>query len=198
MTIQPLDVVRLTVKCSQFGEDMQNVFYVKSFGSQGIADALFLANAITWLDGAYDNIDQLQGDNITYDSIAAFNVTQDSPIGEDTWDTLTVGGDTTNQEYPRQACGLVRFPTATPRSQGRKFIGGFTELNYESGGQLASALAAALAAFAADILDGFVSDGQVIEVGNWNETLQRWASWLSAIVNFTNAIQRRRALGVGS
>lgn len=192
------DVVRLTVMCEMGGEDVQNVFYVKNYGSTGVDNSTFLADAVTWLDDCYDNIDALQGNNLEYSTIQAYNMTSGVPIGEDTWDTMTVGGNSTDQEYAKQIAALVRFTTNVARSQGRKFLGGFTELDFDNGGVLSSGLVTALGLFAADVIAGFTSDGQDFEAGNYNDTLTRFAPWLTAIVNTYAAVQRRRASGVGS
>lgn len=198
MTVQINDIVRVTAKLEQGGDDIQNVYHVKNVGSGAVADATFLASAVTWMDDCYDYMDALMGDAVDFVSVEAFNITQGAPIGEDSWDTMTSGGDAANQEYAKQCCALIRFPTATAKSQGRKFIGGLTEALLDNGGVLTGAVTTQLGLMAAEILAGFVSDTQDFEVGNWSASKSRWAPWISAIVNTYNAVQRRRAAGVGS
>jgi len=198
MAVEVGDVVRITAKMEQGGDDVQNVFHIQHNGSSSVADSTFLADAISWLDGAYDYINDYQGDALSYESVEAYNVTQGAPIGEDVWDTLTSGDDSTAQESPKQVAALVRFPTATARSQGRKFIGGLTEADLDNGGVLTSAFTTALGQWALDIIACFASDSQDFNLGNWNPTLSRFAAVTGAIINTYNAIQRRRAAGVGS
>lgn len=198
MTLGADDIIRVTAKMRQGSDDIQNVFHFKNTGIGGAEDDDVMTNVAAWMDGVYDNIDALQGNAHTYESIDVYNVTDAAPIGEIAWPTLTVGGDSTADEYAKQVAGLIRFTTNVAKSQGRKFIGGLTEAGFDSGGLLTSAVQTALAAMASDILEEISWDTVNLLVGNWNPTLSRFVPWVEALVNAYGATQRRRATGVGS
>ena len=196
--IEAGDIVRVTAKLDMSTDDIINVYHLKHAGSGDVTQAAFLAVVDNWLDTAYGIFDQYLSNAVDFVSIDCFNVTQDEPIGSVSWPTMTSGGDSTADAYAKQVAPLVRFPTATARSQGRKFLGGFTEAQIGGGGTLSATLQSALASFGAQILAGFTASGEDFIPGNWNQVLGRFAPWLSAVVNIVAATQRRRRIGVGS
>lgn len=198
MTVVDGDVIQVRAKMSKGADDLLNVYhFVASLVDDQDDEDVYDAVA-QLLDDAYDYIDTQMNDGYDFDTIEAINLTQDVSLGEEAWPTLTTGADT-GDNLPMQNSTVVRFPTATLGSQGRKFLGGFTE-NFNGGsGTVAAALQATLAQYAAALLTGAVIDASNRLIpGNWNDVLERFAPWISAIVNPVFGTQRRRKVGIGS
>jgi len=198
MTINQNDIVRCVVKCNIGGTDHYNVFHLKKLTATGEADADFMDRADDYFEDAYITLNGLLTPEFQYDTIEYFNVTQDTPVGERSFPTLTTGsgsGDT----LPRQAAALVRFTTATPGSQGRKFVSGFGEPAQSAGGLLVATAISQLMAYAVSLMTGIL-DGSTQDYvpGNWNEALGRFVQWAAAVINDYMASQRRRVVGVGT
>lgn len=199
MSVAVGDVVRVTCKMTfDTGDAVQNVYHYQNTGSAAIADATFVTDVASQMNTAYSNLNSNISSAISYDTIEVFNVTQDAPIDEVAWPTLTVGGNSATQAYATQVAALVKFATATARSQGRKYMAGLVEGSVDGKGFLVTAMQTALATFGADIVNGFTSSGQVVLPGNWNPTLSRFAKWTAAIVADYVATQRRRRVGSGA
>jgi hypothetical protein len=179
-------------------EVVENVYHLKYLGAGSLTDEQVHAQAAAWIDGCYANLVALQTTAHDYDVIQTFNVTQGQPMDLSTWPTLTSGTATGTQALPLQCAALVRFPTKTAKSQGRKFVAGMTEEEHAGGGVWSSALQTALAAFAADVLAGFDIVLQDFIPGNYNSALVSFRPWIEAIVNEVVATQRRRNYGIGT
>lgn len=198
MAIEINDVIRVIAKMSQNVNDIINVYHGLVEGTTAPTAATFLSAMDTFLTAIYDGLSALTTDNVTYDSIEAYNLTQDEYIGEVTWSGLVDGDKGGVDSLPPQTCPIVLFPTAVLRSQGRKFFPPFSVQSTDDDGSPDSADLAALAAAGATAVAGTSGTGWDFDLGNWNETLGRYAKWTSAIVPDFYATQRRRYLGSGS
>lgn len=198
MTVAVGDIVRVTAKFSWGSDENLNVFHVKNNGSSGVDDAAFMTAVAAWLDGTWQLINTHLASGMSYVSIEGYNVTQDAPIDEVAWPTLTAGAQTTDSAYALQTAALVKFGTQVAKSQGRKFIAGLTEAGVQGAGLLNSTVASALIGFAGRLITGFTASGEQFDFGNWNDTLSRFALWTYSEIGNYLATQRRRKAGVGS
>ena len=197
MAISIGDVIRVTAKLSWNQEDIQNVYHVRSNSATTDSDTIVLGEIADDLEDAYGYIIAAMHDEMTFDSISAYNVTADRFMGEISWPTLTAGTEG-NDPLPMQNSGLVRFATDVLGSQGRKYLGVFTTASLDADGTLSSTLVTALGNFGAQLINGISGASWSGEYGNWNETLARFATWAEAFVNIYYCTQRRRRPGVGS
>jgi hypothetical protein len=197
MGVNNNDIIRATAKMSINGEAVQNVFHFRYQGDddepdQDVHDAINVE-----LDDAYDIIDHVLCDVLDFDSIETFNITQDAPINESAWDTLT-SGQSTADPTAYQNSALVLFPTGTARSQGRKYIAGWAKTAMDNDSTWGSTVVSLLLTFGLALATGTTTTNGTLKPGNWNETLARFAEWAGATVNEIVKTQRRRSPGVGA
>jgi hypothetical protein len=198
MTINNGDVLRVTAKMSsEADQDLQNVYYWRGSGVGISTDAQFATACRTELDNAYGYFDDQLADGVSFDSIEIFNITQDVPVGEYTWPTLSAGGSASDV-LPEQTALLVTFSTAAARSVGKKFLGGWTEGNNDSDGTIASSLLTLILSYISTILSGFAAGDLDFEAGHWSVINETFVPWLAGLVDDVWATQRRRRPGVGS
>lgn len=197
--VQPGEFIRATCKMTLAGEDVQNVYYYKHDGSSDAGELLVHAAIAVALDDAYDEIDALMTDDMTFDTIETYNVTQGAPINETAWPALTAGG-AAGERMPSQVAALVTFPTGVRKSLGKKYLGVFTEAENDQFGQPIAALQTALAAFVTEVLAIVVADGENFIVGHIRKVADEvsFIAWVSGIVESIWATQRRRKKGTGS
>lgn len=191
------DVVRVTAKMSYSGGDIQNVYHVQYSGSD-IDDATFMSGLASAVDTAHGAVNPQISSTVTYDTIAFFNVTQDRPMGEIAWPVQTVGGNSTGEHLPPQTSPVVLFGTYTPKSQGRKYLPMLTTNNTGNLGSVDSGVLTAMANYAANFIGQVVVGTGYVLFGNYNNTLTRFAPWVTAFVKDVLCTQRRRRASVGS
>ena len=192
------DVMRITVKMSWALSDVQNVYHLQASGVSANSDDTILGEIISDLETAYAQYFSLIDDAFTWDSLSVYNLTQDRFMGEDSFVGLSAGGDTSTYPIPIQCAAMVRFPTGTLGSQGRKFLAGWTVNDLDSDSTLNSTAFNAVSLYAAQMLNGCTGSDWSGDYGNWNDDLVRFVPWVRAIVNQYLCTQRRRRPGVGS
>lgn len=197
MPVNHQDIIRITAKMTIPPDDFQNVYHAQYLGPSGQSDAVAWTDVATVLETMYTEVLGEQADELLYDTIELWNVTQDAPMVESAWPTLTAG-TSVDRALPYQSAALLLFPTGTARSQGRKFLPGFTDGGTEGDSLWDAGAITALVAFAAEALGVFDLAAGSFTFGNWNPTLVRFAQWVSAIVQAVIKTQRRRSPGVGS
>lgn len=193
------DVVRVTCKMSHYGgaDTVQNRYFVKLQMNSPLQDSQCHDAIADHFDTAYGEIAPGVTDGVTFDSIETWNITQDRPMVEDGWPTLTVGLDG-GQPCPAQSAPVILFNTAAPRSQGRKFLPFPSEGHQSAAGILDGTYLGYMADFGAALLQAIVlADGYGL-TGNWSKKYSRFAPWISAVVKSVLRTQRRRVHGVGS
>lgn len=196
--VAQLDVVRVTAKMSfESTEDILNVYHMKHTGSASATDAAFSTAAATWLEVIYTTILSYLSDEVTFETIEFYNVTQDRPMAEIPWPTLTIGSDA-GDALPLQCAALVSLPTGVKRVVGKKYIGGLTETNSINGGHVSAAAQTALAAFVVQLLNDYVSGTLTLTAGTYNDITAVFRELISGIVDQIFRSQRRRVRGVGS
>lgn len=198
MTVAVGDILRVTAAMTVSGNDLQNVYHFKAAGTGTSTDEDVVDAVALELDTAYTYIEDALSSGVIFETIDVYNVTQMDIVGSVDWPTLTVGGGGIAESTAFQLAAVVRFLTATAKSQGRKFIGLLIKDNIGDAGRMDALLETVLGLFAATLLTGWLSDDLVFAPGNWNPTLVRFAYWTEAIVNEYLGTQRRRKGGIGS
>ena len=198
MGVEAGNILRVVAHLSYQDEPILNVYHVRYGGTTTIANSAVVTQAAAWLNTAYTYLVPYMPTDLEFDYVEVWNITQDAPVGNTTWPTLTAGTDSTNDAYATQCAALVRFGTDVARSQGRKFIGVLTEGAVQAGGQLQTAILVPLSYFATHIVEGFTYSFEEFNPGNWNPTLSRFASWITAIITDRVCTQRRRRIGIGT
>lgn len=191
------DIIRVIAKMSQGGGDIQNVYHYRIDAIPGTSsNANLLSDLTAHANTAYTEIADRMPDTVLFDTVSAYNLTQDEFVGEGSWTTLVDGDETTT--LPPQNSALVLFSTDTLRSQGRKFLPPFSRGIAGDDGTIIDTVLADIAAYAADYIGTAVGSHFSGVFGNYNETLVRFAPWATAIVRDFFATQRRRYFGSGS
>jgi len=191
------DILRVVAKMSYDGSDVQNVYHVQASVTSDPGDSTVVSEIADWLDTAYDEIDGAMDNLVTFDSVAVWNETTSTFLGETTWPVLTAGGSATDPLAP-QLAGLALFNTNVNRSQGRKFLPPFTEGNNDTDGTPTTATVGIIGNYIAQILTGISGTGWSGEPGNWNVDLARFVPWVYGIAKDFWATQRRRYRNSGS
>jgi hypothetical protein len=198
-TCDSADIIRVTAKMSYNtgADDIQNVYFFKLAQAGGaVDDAVVHAGIASALDTAYAYIQARLPTTTTFDTIQTWNVTQDRPMLEAVWPTMNHGTGT-GEAMPAQCAPLCLFNTASPRSQGRKYLPFMRESDM-SAGVLSSSTLTAIALWIATILTGATYSGGSATAGNWNAVKYRFAQWLVGTAEAIVRTQRRRVMGVGA
>ncbi len=198
--VNPSDIIRTVLKCTMDGRAaVQNVAHWKYTGATGLTATEALADAAAWWDAILDTLESFQSIALTYDSIYAFNETQGTPLG-----TTDVAGHTNGSENstvslpPMVAAGIYAL-THVSRVIGKKFFGGFSELNNTTYGEMTSGLITALAAAAAILYDPTLTyNTHDYSGGIWRKATNVLVPVVEAFVNAAWYTQRRRRRGVGA
>ena len=197
MTVAQSDVIRATAKMSIGVEDIQNVYHFIVGGSGTPSDSDAMDAIVDCLDDAYAELELKISDEVTFDSIDFYNLTQETYMGSKNWTTLTVGGEPGDM-MPPQVCPFVLFDTDVLRSQGRKFLPPTTEGYNDPGGGPTAGLLTVLALYVAEIMLGGVDGTTTFLPGNYRELTSTFIQWVLGRAPDFFATQRRRYFGSGS
>jgi len=197
MAVAQNDVLRVTAEMSQGVDALQNVYHIQSDNVASVSDAQALLDMGLIMDGLYNLVDASMHDGVSFDSVRVQNVTQGVLMGSTPFPVLTVGLDT-NDPLPFQAAALITYPTATPKTRGGTYFGGFTEANSDTAGAISSALQTVLVAVGVKILTQQNVAGNLYTFVLVNRLLGTVIPYVSAIVHAVWRTQRRRRPGVGS
>lgn len=191
------DIIRVVARMSWGEDEIQNVYHLRVTSGDDEANADVLDDIAECLDDAYAFLDDYIAAEVSFDSIEAYNLTEDEYLGIAEWPTLTDGA-ATNDPLPPQTAALALFSTATPRSQGRKFLPVMTIGSLDDTGTLENDTLSAIEQYILTLLAGVVGTYIEAEFGNWNEALARFADWLFGEARDLFATQRRRYIGRGA
>ncbi len=195
--VNPGDTVRVTAKMLLGSEEVANVYHVNHKGSVAVDADQFHDDVTSWLQAAYDGIEDSVSDQLIDDVIDTYNMSQDVPILSTGWPGSFQGNDA-GQAEPYQIAALITFPTAVKRSLGKKYLPGLSETGVLDAGVLSSTIITDLAAFAVDLLAGFLVLGETFEAGNYRPLTDTFIQWGWAIIEGLVSTQRRRKPGVGA
>lgn len=177
--------------------DIINVFHYEMLGGVTEDDDLVKLVLAAELDSAYSLLLADYGVDLLFDKLVFYNISADRPMGEESWPTL-VNGTNSNDALPLQNATQVNFRTGVKRSQGRKYLGGFTESGSDGAGLVDPAFQGRLQAWADDLLiDPTVGSGSM-QIGHIKQSTGEFIPWTTAQARPLFATQRRRKLGVGS
>lgn len=198
MAVGQFDVFKVVARMRINGTDEAiNVWHAQIINVGAPTDEEVVEDLADKLDTLYALVDHLMANNLTFEDITVFSVTEDRPIGVTTWPTLTVGL-TTSDMLPAGIAALVTFPTGVTRSFGKKFLPAFTEGGRTEDGWVTATLTA-LAAFGVEALTtGLGPNFNQFSFGAFNKALADYRPFIEALVRGIEAYQRRRKPGVGS
>lgn len=172
---------------------MENVFYFDN-SVDVLADVRAAAN--NWATLMYATIGGLITDQVNGDHMDLYLWEGTDWILQST-DPYVFGGESISNPLPRQSAAVLIGRTATPRVQGRKFIGGLTE-NFQNGGVLDGVSTTALGGFADVWTDSpFIAAGVSIYPGVWHKASSEVIRFIGNRVDRFMGTQRRRKQGVG-
>jgi len=197
MPVSDGDIIRIVCKFSIGEDDLQNVYHARVDAGTPIDDAVFLSEMADDIDNMYGDLELATSQNVDFDSIEMYNITDDSYVGETSWPTLIDGGNASNQ-LPVQTAPLVLFLTPFLRSVGRKFLLPATTALIDADGSPSNVLLGFIADFVVEVLDTKTGTGWSAVLGNWSASLDRFAEWTESVVRDLFATQRRRYYGRGS
>jgi hypothetical protein len=195
------DIIRVTCQWERAtgGDIQQNVYHLQCsfFGPEDDQD---VGTAIeNTLDDAYGELLAWIPDDLLFETIECWNLTQDRPMFVHSWPTQTAGECEATAPLAAQCSPLVLFDTVTARSEGKKYLPTPCYSALAAWGTVGSALQTGMAAFAAAVLEGFTIDELAALVpGNWSTLYTRFAPWVSAVVSAVARTQRRRVTGTGA
>jgi len=197
MPVNSGDIMRVTCKFSAASNQIQNVFHAQWLGTVPVSDGGMLTQLANRLDTIYKLIDDYLTDDMSADTIDAWNVTQDYPMGVTTWPTLT-GGLGTGAVTSWQSCALLLLYTAAPRSQGRKYLGILTEAAITNASELESLAGLAVLQFGIDLLVPVPAGDGYVNFGTYRKEPFRFAPFTTPGVSTVVRSQNRRQPGRGS
>jgi hypothetical protein len=177
-------------------ESVQNTFHVHNNGCGTLDDDTVIDEIEARLDSAYNGLESTMHQDLQQVDMLLFNVSTKEPIGVGTWATFS-GGEKATDPLPPQDSALVLFNTKSNKSQGRKYLGVFSEDATTSGGRVSGNLLTDLATWAAVLIAPWIVGTGSLEFGNWSEDKQRFAEWVSVTIHDVWRTQRRRQFGVG-
>lgn len=197
-TVNVGDVVQITARLRYGGVDaIENIFYVRHEGTAAVDAATFITQAGLYMESCYTTLQLDLSDDVQYEDITYYNVTQDYPMGQEEWPSLTAGTATVDATAT-QVAFQVNFTTQIKRTQGRKYIGVLTEASVNAGGIVAPTTVTALKNFALAVLSNFSVGAESFEVGHVKASTGAWIPWIGYSVPLLVATQRRRKQGVGA
>lgn len=198
MAVNGDDVLKVTAKMTwKLDTEVQNVYYVTLGTGSTVLDDEALDDMAAWMEAIYSILDNSITDDLSFDTIEVYNVTQDHAIGEVGWPTLTVGLST-GESLPPGVAAVATAYTGQKRTRGRKFFGPLTENNQDggewSGGTVADLTLATLEWITA-FTGGTSGEGWLPGV---IDKIGVFLPFVSAVVRGIVGYQRRRKPGVGS
>jgi hypothetical protein len=192
------DIIRVVCKFSQALNDIQNVYHGKIESGTAPSGSTLASDIADFMDAVYDYIDYGMADNVYFESVDVYNLTQDEFYGATAWPGLSQGGGTTNPMLPPQCAPLLLFPTATPGHLGKKFLPPVTDNVLDDDGSLASGYVGNMALMGADLLGGMAPGTYTVSWGIYDPDSYGYLPYGSYNARDFVATQRRRYTGKGS
>jgi len=196
MAVENQDIIRITANMEYAGNTIQNVYHGRYSGPTE-DDAVVETALKNSMDALYNNIKSHYPTDFDFVSIGIWNVTQDRPMTEDVWPSLT-SGTGAGDMGATQLAPMVLFGTDTARSQGRKFLPPVIGTLVEEAGDLAPIVVVNTALYIAAALVDIAIGSGTFAYGNWSPTKLRFAEWTTGLIRSIVRTQRRRVRGVGS
>lgn len=195
------DVLRVVALMdAQYGGQIANVYHVKLTTVVGDppTDAETKVDMAQYMDDMYATVDQDMAQNVAFDTVNVFNVTQNRPLGNQAWPTLTNGASSGDPLAPQTAL-FLQGNTGYSRNWARKFLGTFSETRNDGNASPDSTLLTAAAAFAVQWLAGYLNaSGDEYTPVVFHTKSQLWRTVLEVIIRDVWSTIRRRRIGRGA
>lgn len=203
MTMGPGDIIRAAAKMRWNGtDDIVNVFHLVATTVVGTPTQVEWRDAIVdYLETIYSNIIGDIANNVTFNTIELFNVSDDNPEAAASWQTLTAGSNADAvMGSDRAAFAYAR--TELSRRQGRKYFPPFT-INANNDGFLTATVLGHVVDATSDWINEFVHAASGI---TFTPVIALsppflgtgWRPFLGAVVKSIWSGVDRRKQGVGS
>ena len=197
-SIQVLDVIRIVARLEQYANAIQNVYHCLITGGVLSSDPVFINDTVGHIENAYGFVNYGFADNVIYDDVTFYNLTQDYYMGQQAFGTLTQGGGGTNPMLPPQTSPLVLLRTSAPKSLGKKFLAPCTDNVLDDNGTPTAGLLTNMASFASQFVGTVTgSTGMTFVFGTYTSPLGPFRSFVSGEARDLFATQRRRYTGRG-
>jgi hypothetical protein len=197
MAIAVGDILRIACRFLMAGTDERvNVWHLRADSVLGGTDADKMADIAGFFDLAYTGLNSLFSDDLSYLDITGQNISKSELLPDQSWPTLTFGGDT-NSAMPGPVSASVYWGTVAPKVVGRKFLPDTTE-GTNADGTLTGNLIAALANFGGNFIVPIGLANIDVFAGTYNYAAQTFTPFLNVNVPVRFRTQRRRRRGVGS
>jgi len=133
MPISVNDVLRVVAKMNLNDADDVQAAYNVVVGDMGTGTELdFIDLTTEWVNDIYSGLVDNLPDNLHFDSIEMFNITDNEPIGTFDWPTLT-SGSSGAQHMPNSDTCYMFGRTQVPKCRGAKYMPGMTETAHNDG-----------------------------------------------------------------
>ena len=202
MTVAPGDVTRVSCRfVLPDGSVCMNVYHYRWVLVSSILDATCVNTLAAQLNLAYDDLEEQIEQNVVAGLSYVDTVAWDGTKWEVTYNVgsftpalnpTKVGDRVANQNAP-----FVVFNTSRPKTKGKKFLFGTTEIE-QTGSVLSNALVNALVDYASDCMANAIIGALDYAVpGVPRATVNQFYDFASAVVTNVVGTQRRRRPGVG-
>jgi hypothetical protein len=175
---------------------VDNVFTCRWNGLFSAADADVMIHIGNYMEEIYSEFSSIQVTSLTYETISAYNVTQDRPMPIIAWPSL-VAGSSVGDPQPSGVAAFAFLRTGLPRTLARKFFGGLSDGAFVAGDIEPSVAVLFLAGLAVMLVpnlsladNGTLTFGVVDKNGVFREVVD-------ATIDTVPAYQRRRRRGRG-
>lgn len=200
MTIDLNDNLKVVAKMQYQGiSAIQNAYCVKVTDVASATQLQIRESVARYIEDIYGNFDSLLPDDITFETISIFNISNQLPEPDIGWPTL-VDGDGSTDPLPEFACVFAYCSTTTPKVYGRKYWPPPTEVN-ATGSVLNSGTITAYTGALADWIDVYTDPTTSVEltplIARFSEEPIAYAVPATAQLVTRLAVQRRRKVGVG-
>lgn len=193
------DVIRITARMKWNAViDVQNTFHAQLGSGAGMSNGTAKADLAEWVDDIYTEIVGALPSTLSFEDIDFYNITDDEPMGTESWPTLTYGTGSSEVSATGVAYVITAF-TNVVRIHGRKFFGPAIEAAVEGGvfdATTMAYLASVILVWILPFSGGTSSDTWTPGVYSRLTTL--FHEFRDAVVRNIPGYQRRRKQNVGS
>lgn len=198
MTIGVDDLLRVSARLTLAGgQDMVNVWHIGVGNAVGADDQETLDDVLELLEGGYNAWLAELSDEVAFNDVTIYVEGQEDSFPPQAWPSLTVGGNVATP-MPAGVCLLALLSTGRKRVVGRKYLGGFTEDDWDAAGWSTT-----VQGTVATGLDHFIAG--ITGINGTELALQVWSPTLATSFNISSyrllansRYQRRRRPGAGS
>ena len=202
MTVSNGDILKVVLQAVlPDGTQAENVYYLIAALAAPYADQSILNALETWIETAYTHILGAIVDDVAINDLVCDVIEWQVDHWETVYHVGTEAVDlaptSVDDWLPNQVSPFATFNTTRPKSKGRKFLYGFSDLAVV-GGYLTAAVVTDIADYAADIMDVItLAPLNTLTPGIVRSTEDTFLAFLSAVVTNVVGTQRRRRPGVG-